>query len=118
MVGLVIVKRLGVLRPHADANSITNRNGKCRLYKQFDETEEHVILSCPLVANEQYIKRHDTVCAQLHFNTCKEIGVKLENKHWYGHLSQSVETSHKGKATILWKDMCEPTELFLTMNRT
>jgi hypothetical protein len=23
------------------------------------------------------IKRHDTVCAQLHFNICKEIGVKL-----------------------------------------
>ena len=40
--------------------------------------------------------------AQLHFNICKEIGVKLENKHWYEHLPTSVKTSHEGKVTILW----------------
>ena len=30
------------------------------------------------LAKEQYIKRHDRVCAQLHFNICKETGVQLE----------------------------------------
>jgi len=33
------------------------------------------------------------VCAQLHFNICKETGVKLDNKHWYDHVPKSVETS-------------------------
>ena len=35
-------------------------------------------------------------------NICKEIGVKLHNKHWYDHAPKSVETSHEGKVTILW----------------
>jgi hypothetical protein len=38
--------------------------------------------ACPVVAEEQYVKRHARVCAELHFNilVCKEIGVKLDNK--------------------------------------
>jgi hypothetical protein len=48
------------------------------LCQQFDETIEHIISACPILAKEQYIKRHDKVCAQLHFNICKETGVKLE----------------------------------------
>ena len=51
--------------------------------KQFDEAMEHIVSACPILAEEQYIKRHDRVCAELHFNICKEIGVKLDNKHWY-----------------------------------
>ena len=39
---------------------------------------------------------------QLHFNICKEIGVKVDNKHSYDYLPKSVETSYKGKVTILW----------------
>jgi hypothetical protein len=63
---------------------------------------EHIISACPISAKEQYIKRHDIVCAQLHFNICKEIWVKFENKHWYDHIPKSVETSHEGAVTILW----------------
>ena len=40
------------------------------------------------------------MCAQLHFNICKETGVKLDNEHWYDNESISVETSHEGKVTI------------------
>jgi len=32
---------------------------------------------------EQYINRHDTVCAQLHCTICKEMGVKLDKEHRY-----------------------------------
>ena len=28
----------------------------------------HIISACPILAKEQYIKRYDRVCAQLHFN--------------------------------------------------
>jgi hypothetical protein len=40
------------------------------------------------------------VCAQLHFNICKETGIKLDKKHWYEHVPKSVETSQGGKVTI------------------
>jgi hypothetical protein len=61
----------------------TETDTKCRLYQQFDETMEHIISACPILAKEQYIKRHDRVCAQLDFNICEETGIKLDKKHWY-----------------------------------
>ena len=33
---------------------------------------------------------------------CKEIGVKLDNEHWYVHVPK-LETIPKKKGTILWK---------------
>ena len=53
-------------------------------------------------AKEQYIKRHDRVCAQLHFNICKETGGQLDKKQWYEYVPKSVEISQGGKVTILW----------------
>jgi len=63
---------------------------------------EHIISACPILAKEQYIKRHVRVCAQLCFNICKEIRVKLDNKRWYDHVPKPVETSNEGKVTIFW----------------
>jgi len=47
------------------------------------------------------------VCAQLHFNICKETGVELDKKHWYEHVPKSVETSQGGKVTILWNQQVQ-----------
>jgi len=47
------------------------------------------------------------VCAQLHFNTYKETEVQLDKKHWYEHVSKSVETSQGGKVTILWNQQIQ-----------
>jgi hypothetical protein len=40
----------------------TETDSKCRLCKQSDETEEHIISACPILAKEQYIKRHKSMC--------------------------------------------------------
>jgi hypothetical protein len=77
-------------------------DSKCRLCHQFDETIDNIISVCPILAKEQYIKRHDRVTAQLHFNICKGTGVQLDTKHWYEHVPKSVETNRGGKVTILW----------------
>jgi len=79
----------------------TETDSKCRLCQQFDETTDHIISACPILAKEQYIKRHDRVCVQLHFNICKETGIQLDKKHWYEHVPKSVETGQGGKVTIL-----------------
>ena len=42
------------------------------------------------------------MCAQLHFNICKETEVQLGKKHWYEHVQKSVETRKGDKVTILW----------------
>jgi hypothetical protein len=47
-----------------------------------------------MLAKGQYIKRHDKVSAQIHFNIRKEIGVQLDKKHKYEHVPKSVVTTH------------------------
>ena len=37
----------------------TETDSKCRLWQQFDETIDHIISACPILAKEQYIK--DTI---------------------------------------------------------
>jgi hypothetical protein len=61
-----------------------------------------MISVCPILAKEEYIKRHDRVSAQLHLKICKETGVQLDKKLWYEHVPKSVETSQGGKVTTLW----------------
>jgi hypothetical protein len=79
----------------------TETDRKCR---QYEETVEHIISTCLLSAKEQYVQRHDIMCVQLHFNLCKETGVKLDNKHCYDHVPKSVDTSREGNVTILWNN--------------
>ena len=81
---------------------------RTRLCQKFDETIDHIISACPVLAKEQYIKRHDTVCAQIHFNICKETGVQLDKKQWFEHVPKSVETSQGGKVTVLWHQQVQP----------
>ena len=51
------------------------------------------------------------VCDQHHFNICKEIGVKLNNEHWYFHLPKPVKTSHECKITVLWNQQRKVTAI-------
>jgi hypothetical protein len=85
----------------------TETDSKCRLCQKFEETIDHIISACPILAKEQYIKRHDRVCAQLRFNICKETGVQLDKKHWYEHVPKSVETGQGGNVTILWNQQIQ-----------
>ena len=47
------------------------------------------------------------MCAQIHFNICKETAGQLYRKHWYEHEPKSVETSQGGKVTILWNQQVQ-----------
>jgi Ni,Fe-hydrogenase III component G len=53
---------------HATKLLQTENDSKCRLCHQFEDTVDHIMSVCPTLAKEQYIERHDRVCAQLHFN--------------------------------------------------
>jgi len=96
----------------------TETDSKCILCQQFDETTDHIISACPILAKEQYTKRHDRVCAQLHFNMCRETAVQLDRKLWWEHVPKSVETSQGGKVTVLWNQQYKLTELSPTTNQT
>ena len=90
------------IKYHATKILHIETESKCRLCKQFDETVEHITSAYPIFVKKQYTKGHDRMCAELHFNMYKEVGIKLENKHQYDHVPKSVETSHEDKVNILW----------------
>jgi hypothetical protein len=59
------------------------------------------------MAKEQYVKRHDKLSAQIHFNICKEEGVQLDKKHWYERVPKSVVTNQGGNVTKLWNQQVQ-----------
>ena len=63
--------------------------------------------ACPILAKEEYVKRHDKVSVQIHFNICKETGVQLDKKHYYEHVPNSIVTNQGGKVTILWNQQVQ-----------
>jgi len=67
---LVIAAQDQALRTKYHAIKIlqTVTGSKCGLCKQFDDTVEHIISACPILAKEQYIKRYDRADAELHFD--------------------------------------------------
>jgi hypothetical protein len=42
--------------------------------------------------------------------------IKLEKQHWYQHVPKSIETSQKGKVTILWKQQVQ-TDRIISKNK-
>ena len=47
------------------------------------------------------------MCAQLHFNICKETGIQLDKEHWCERVPESVETGQGGNVTILWNQQVQ-----------
>jgi len=95
----------------------TETDSKCRLLKKFDETVEHIISACPVLAKEQHIQKHDKNCAPLHFNTRKELGEKLETITCMTMCQNRSKKVMKLKLRYYGTNKCETTELFLTINR-
>lgn len=78
----------------------TETDNQYGLWQQY-QAKQHVISACQLLVNEQYVRRLDRACAQLHFNFCKEGGIKLEKEYWYEHFRKTLEASHEINVAIL-----------------
>jgi hypothetical protein len=70
----------------------TETDSKCRPCQHFDETIDHIISTCPILAKEQYIKRHYSVCTTTLQHIQGNRGT-IGQKHRYEHVSKSAETS-------------------------
>ena len=76
-------------------------DSKCRFCQQFGETIDHIISACPILAKEQFIKIHDRLCTQLHFNICKEAGVQLDKITLVRTCAKISRNKSRDKITIL-----------------
>jgi len=55
-------------------------DSKCWLCKQYGETIDHLTSGCPILAKNEYLKRHRSVCAHLHYSIFKALGTELTDK--------------------------------------
>ena len=53
---------------------------KARMYGSHDETVQHILCSCPKLAQTEYKKRHDVVGRVIHWKLCKEYGLECSDK--------------------------------------
>ena len=65
-----------------------------------DETVQHILCTCPKLAQTEYKKRHDVVGRVIQGELCKEYGVECCDK-WYEHSPKSVEENEEVK--LLWE---------------
>ena len=86
---------------------------KCRLCHEFDESIEHIISGCPVLARKEYLERHDKALTYIHWHICKHYEIEVIDK-WYDHKPNTVT---EGKdVTILW-DMPIHTDKEIKANR-
>ena len=67
MSGIIIIIIIIIINSTKILN--TETDSKCRLCQQFDETIDHIISACTILAKEQCIKRHDSVCVHNYTST-------------------------------------------------
>jgi len=85
---------------------------KCRLCKQHEETIDHLISGCPILAKKEYLMRHDKVCTHLHYSIRKALGIETTDK-WYTLMPKPVY--EEGDVTVLWNQAVHTEEV--TANR-
>jgi len=57
--------------------------------KQHEETIDHLTSGWLILAKNDYVMRHNEVCAHLHYSICKALGIKTMDK-WHTHTQTSM----------------------------
>ena len=76
-------------------------DGKCRLCRTNWETIDHVVSGCSVLAQKEYIHRHDRICTYLHYSILKHFGFSVPDK-WYTHVPAAV--TQIGEITVLYNE--------------
>ena len=74
-------------------------DSKCQLCKQHEQTTDHQTSGCSILANNEFLMRHDKVCAPLCSSVCKAPGIEMTDK-WYTFLPKPVYEQEV--AIVLW----------------
>jgi hypothetical protein len=76
-----------------------SNDSKCRLCKSMDETTEHILSGCQVLAGTEYTKRHNEVAKHIHRNLCENYGIQTPERAWM-HQPEAVTETEEVK--ILW----------------
>lgn len=112
---LLIAAQDQALRTHYYEKNILRLevDGRCRLCKEAWETVDHIVSGCSVLAQHEYIQRHNRVCSFLHYEICKANDIPVPSK-WYLHQPEAV--TNGPSVTILY-DQQVHTDRSITANR-
>ena len=83
----------------------------CCLCQEHEESIQHLLSGCPVLASTSYLHRHNMV-ARVHLSKCFK--VPLSAKYWYDH--QPLLVVENSSVKILW-DFSLQTDIHVSSNR-
>ena len=96
-------------------NYVASKWRACRMCSQHEETVDHIVSGCEVLAKTKYISRHNNAAAYLHWSICKDHDIEIKDK-WYEHEPETVMHNKGNNITIMW-DMPVNTDRTITANR-
>ena len=72
---------------------------ECRLCNEYDETIDHIVSRCPVVAKSEFIQRHDNAATYMHWKICKAFSLAVTD-NWYNHSPETVVSNDQ--VTLIW----------------
>ena len=86
----------------------------CRLCHEHEETIQHVLAGCPVLASTSYLHRHNMVARVVHWHLCKTFDFPLSANSWFSH--QPLPVIENDDVKILW-DFGLSTHMQVSCNR-
>ena len=77
----------------------STQSPKCRLCGENDETIQHLVSGCSVLAGGSYKLRHDKVASNVHWHLCGKYGLE-RSTNWWEHAPEAVLENSVVK--ILW----------------
>jgi hypothetical protein len=77
----------------------TTDNPKCRWCGEINESVQHLVAGCSILANSEYTERHNQAASIVHWRMCQKYGIDVPKKS-YRHIPLPVIENEKVK--ILW----------------
>jgi len=71
------------------------------IMKEYVEVIDHLTPGSLILATNEYIIRHDTVCTHLNYSVCSKLGMETAD-NWYSHIPKAV-CEHKD-VLVLWNE--------------
>ena len=83
---------------------------------QHEETVDHIVSGCEVLAQTEYISRHNNAAAYLHWSICKDHDIEIAD-NWYQHEPETVMHNKDNNITMMW-DMPVNTDRTITATFT
>ena len=77
-------------------------NGRCRLCGEFNETVEHLVAGCKMIANSEYLARHNRALMVMAIAWAKEYGLVGKETKWYMENWLRGQVLENSRAKLVW----------------